>query len=29
MLQDELSIDDMNAAIAGIPGVVTVAGTPR
>jgi len=27
MLQDELSIDDMNAAIAGIPGVVTVAGT--
>jgi putative ABC transport system permease protein len=27
MLQDELSIEDMNAAKAGIPGVVTVAGT--
>jgi len=27
MLQDELSIDDMNAVKAGIPGVVTVAGT--
>jgi len=27
MLQDELSIDDMNAAKAGIPDVVTVAGT--
>src|SRR5258708_30891333 len=27
MLQDELSIEDMNAANAGIPGVVTVAGT--
>src|SRR6202161_4268602 len=27
MLQDELSIDDMDAAKAGIPGVVTVAGT--
>ena len=27
MLQDELSIQDMNAAKAGIPGVVTVAGT--
>jgi len=27
MLQDELSIEDMNAARAGIPGVVTVAGT--
>lgn len=27
MLQDELSIEDMNAAKAGIPGVLTVAGT--
>jgi putative ABC transport system permease protein len=27
LLQDELSIDDMNAAKTGIPGVVTVAGT--
>ncbi len=27
MLQDELSIEDMNAAKAGIPGVVAVAGT--
>ena len=27
MLQDELSIEDMNAAKAGIPGVATVAGT--
>jgi putative ABC transport system permease protein len=27
MLQDELSLEDMNAAQAGIPGVVTVAGT--
>src|ERR1700686_2025108 len=27
MLQDELSIEDMNAAKTGIPGVVTVAGT--
>ena len=27
MLQDELSVEDMNAAKAGIPGVVTVAGT--
>jgi len=27
MLQDELSIEDMNAAKAGIPGIVTVAGT--
>lgn len=27
MLQDELSIEDMNAVKAGIPGVVTVAGT--
>src|SRR4029077_15145067 len=27
MLQDELSIEDMNAAKSGIPGVVTVAGT--
>jgi putative ABC transport system permease protein len=27
MLQDELSLDDMNAAKNGIPGVVTVAGT--
>src|SRR3979490_2017876 len=29
MLQDELSLEDMNAAMAGIPGVVTVAGTRR
>ena len=27
MLQDELSLEDMNAAKASIPGVVTVAGT--
>jgi putative ABC transport system permease protein len=27
MLQDELSIEDMNAARTGIPGIVTVAGT--
>jgi putative ABC transport system permease protein len=27
MLQDELSVEDMNAAKAGIPGIVTVAGT--
>jgi putative ABC transport system permease protein len=27
MLQDELSLEDMNAAKSGIPGVVTVAGT--
>src|ERR1035437_4726523 len=27
MLQDELSLEDMNAAKAGIPGVITVAGT--
>src|ERR1700721_3084621 len=27
MLQDELSVDDMNAAKSSIPGIVTVAGT--